>query len=64
VEKQKESTYQNFRTHVTFDMLKEAAQPLHELLCKYGDPHTSIVITQSSVKVVQDEIGMPLPVPD
>jgi len=54
----------NFRSNVTHEELKEAAQPLHQLLCRYGDPHTTVVITQGFINVMQDEIGAPLPVPD
>ena len=56
--------FKNFRKDVTHEELKEAAQPLHNMLCEYGDPHTTIIITQGFVSVMQDEIGVPLPVPD
>ena len=55
---------QNFREDMTHEELKKVAQPLHQMLCKYGDPHTTIMITQDFVKVMQDETGVPLPVPD
>ena len=55
--------YRNFKD-VPHDELKEAVQSLHQLLCKRGNPHTTIIVTQAFVKVVQDEIGVPLSVPD
>jgi len=54
----------NFRSSVTHEDIQEAAQPLYQMLCKYGDPHTSILITQGFIKVMQDELGIPLPVQD
>jgi len=54
----------DFRNCVTHAQLMEAASALHQMLCEYGNPHTTITITQAFVNVMQDEMGVPLPVPD
>jgi len=48
----------------TFEELKEAAIPLHELLCKYYHPHATIILTQASIEIVESDISMPIPIPD
>lgn len=37
------------------DDLRAAAEPLREYLRKYGDPHTSVTVTQDGATVKQDE---------
>jgi hypothetical protein len=48
----------------THNELKEAATPLHKILCEYYHPHATIILTQSSVEIFEGDIGVPLPVPD
>lgn len=38
--------------------LVKAAEPLHEYLLKYGNPHTCVIVTQYAATVKQDEIGV------
>jgi len=62
--KTKGQRFHNFKNGVTHGELQKAAQPLHQMLCTYGNPHTTIIIAQDFVRVVQDELGAPLRVPD
>jgi hypothetical protein len=48
----------------TFEELISAAQPMLNLLYKYYDPHTSIIIEMGFIKVVQDKMGAPLDIRD
>ena len=43
----------------TLKELSDAATPMIELLRRNGCPHVTAVITESSVKLVSDEIGIP-----
>lgn len=47
---------------VRFDELKEASKPLVEFLNKYYSPMTSILITEGYIKIMTEDIGMPLKV--
>ena len=60
----KKQVFRNFKNGVKHSELQEAAQPLHQMLCDYGDPHTTVIIEQGFVRVVQDELGAPLQVPN
>jgi len=52
-------------THEELEAAAEAAaMPLHEILCECYHPHAMAIVTQSSVKIVAGDIGMPLDVPD
>ena len=42
------------------DEVKEASAPLSELLKKKGCPHITAIVSASFVKIVSDEIGIPL----
>ena len=44
--------------------LEEAVKPLHEWLCKYGDPYVTVAVTQDRATVHQEYMTTPLPVPD
>ena len=44
--------------------LEEAVKPLHEWLCKCGDPYVMVAVTQDRATVHQEEMTTPLPVPD
>ena len=44
--------------------LEEAVKPLHEWLCKYGDPYTTVAVMQDGATVHQEYMTTPLPVPD
>lgn len=41
-----------------------AVKPIHEWLCKYGDPYTTVAVMQDRATVHQEEMTTPLPVPD
>ena len=40
--------------------LKESSKPLIDWIKKYGNPHTTIIITEDGVKVVSDELYFPI----
>lgn len=42
-----------------YEELRAAALPMIEYIKKYGCPHTTAIITDNSVKLVSDEIGIP-----
>lgn len=42
----------------------EATIPLHDWLCKYGNPHMIVVVAQDGAQAYNGEIAKPLPVPD
>lgn len=44
--------------------LEEAVKPLHEWLCKYGDPYVTVAVTQDRATVHQEYMTTPLTVPD
>lgn len=44
--------------------LKEAVKPLHEWICKYGDPYVAVIVKQCGVQVFEGAASFPLPVPD
>ncbi len=46
------------------DEFKEAIEPVHEFLEKYGDLHTSVIVELGFARIVQDLTGVPLKVPD
>lgn len=50
--------------NVTHEELKKAAEPVIELLNKYGSPYTTVIIQQDKIVVTQDVMGIPLPVND
>lgn len=54
----------NVNERPTHDELKEAAKPLHEILCKYYHPHATVIVTQANVEIVEGDISAPLPIPD
>lgn len=43
-----------------FDELELIAKPIIEYIKKNYNPHTSIVISEESIKVVADEIYIPI----
>jgi len=43
-----------------FELLKQAAQPMINYLNKFYDPMTFAVITEGYVKIVVEEMGVPL----
>lgn len=47
-----------------FELLKQAAKPMIDYLNKFYNPMTSAVITEGYVKIVAEEMGMPLEVRD
>ncbi len=49
---------------ITHEELKKAAEPLIEILNKYGSPYTTIIVQQDKIVVTQDVMGIPLPVND
>lgn len=40
--------------------LKEISKPIIEFLKENYNPHTTIIINQDSIKVVSDEINIPI----
>lgn len=44
--------------------LEEAVKPLHEWLCKYGDPYVAVIVKQCGAQVFEGAASFPLPVPD
>ena len=44
--------------------LAAAAKPLHEILCRYYNPHTRVIVERGSVEVVEGVIGALMPMPD
>ena len=42
-----------------FEDLKRICEPVVQYLRENYDPHTQIVVTYDSVKVMQEEIGVP-----
>lgn len=43
---------------------EEAVKPIHDWLCKYGDPYTTVAVMQDRATVHQEYMTTPLPVPD
>ena len=39
--------------------LEEVAKPVIEFLYKYGCPHSTVIITQTSAKLLSGECGVP-----
>lgn len=51
-------------TEENIEQMKKVAEPLHEFICKYGDPHSAIVVKQDGVQFLSGEMFAPLEVPD
>ncbi len=51
---------EKFNETVSIEELKKAAEPLVELLRKKGHPHMSAIVTERSVVVTEDLMGVPL----
>ena len=49
---------------ITFEELKIATEKAVELIQKKGNPHLQIVITQTGVKIVEEQIGISLDIKD
>lgn len=47
-------------TETTFREIEELAKPLAEYIHNHYNPHTTIIITDERVTVVEDLLGMPL----
>lgn len=43
---------------------EEAVKPIHDWLCKYGDPYTTVAVMQDRATVKQEYMTVPLPFPD
>lgn len=48
----------------TFEELKEAAEPLIELLSKFSNPYTSVVVSCDSIEVIEVTTRIPLEIKD
>ena len=46
--------------NILLEELQEATKTVVELLQKKGNPHLQITITQTSVKIVEEKMGIPL----
>ena len=44
--------------------LEELSKPLVEYIKKYYDFHTSIIISEDFIRLVRDEIGIPVEIDD
>jgi hypothetical protein len=44
----------------TFEELQKAAQPLIDILYKYYDPHTVIMVEQTSVEILCGNMATPI----
>lgn len=44
--------------------LEEAVHSVHEWICKYGNPYTTILVRQDGAVVNEEYMSVPLPVPD
>ena len=44
--------------------LEEAVHSIHKWLCTYGDPYTTVVVSQDRVVVNEEYMSIPLSVPD
>lgn len=44
--------------------LEEAVYSVHEWICKYGDPYTTVEVSQDRVVVNEEHMSIPLSVPD
>ena len=44
--------------------LKTICEPLIDFLHKNYDPHTTIIVSEDYIKIVRDEIGIPVEVED
>ncbi len=40
--------------------LEKISQPIIEFIKKYYNPHTTVAISEDSIKVVSDEISIPI----
>lgn len=47
-----------------FEEVSKACEPLIEYLRDNYDPHTHVVVSSDSVKVLRDELGIPIEVND
>lgn len=47
-----------------FDRLYDLCMPLVEYLKQYCDPHTSIIISEDYIRLVRDEVGIPVEIND
>lgn len=44
----------------TFEELKNASQPLIDILYKYYDPHTIIIVNQETVEILCGDMTIPI----
>lgn len=44
--------------------LELAVKPLHEWLCKYGDPYTTVTVMQDRATMSEEYMSVRMPVPD
>lgn len=47
------------RTQISFDELKQAAEPLKELLRNKGHPHLVVVVSDDRVQIMEGIMGVP-----
>lgn len=47
------------RAQIFFDELKQAAEPLKELLRNKGNPHLLVVVSDERVDLMEDIMGIP-----
>ena len=47
------------RTQISFDELKQATEPLKELLRNKGHPHLVVVVSEERVDLMESIMGIP-----
>lgn len=43
---------------------EEAVKPVHDWICKYGDPYVAVIVKQCGAQVFEGATAVELPVPD
>ena len=47
-------------SNITFDDLQKATEKAVALLQEKGNPHLQIIVTQTDVKIVEAQMGIPI----
>ena len=51
---------EKFDEFYEFDEFEKLVKPISEFIRKKYDMHTTVIITETTAKVVRDDIGMPI----
>ena len=49
-----------YMSNITFDDLQKATEKAVALLQEKGNPHLQIIVTQTDVKIVEEQMGIPI----